>query len=97
MEFDDILKKRMVELEQLLRKIIEDSDKFTEIRDVLEKNGYNAVLCLMTLVFRQGESFLYDEDFFEEEIDEKLETEFFESLCESDKSFLKGIQDHLDY
>ncbi len=99
MEFDDIMKKRIMELEELLRKMLENSDKFTEIREYLSNNGYNAVLCLMTMIYRPDENFAmpFDDDFFEEEIDEELEAEFNVTVCENDKLFFKQMQDKLDY
>ncbi len=97
MEFDDIIKKRLSELEEFFRMMVENSDKFTEIREFLSDNGYNAILCLMTLVYRSGEHGEFGDEYFEEEIDEKLENEFANSICESDKQFLKGIQNLLDY
>lgn len=99
MEFDDIIKKRLSELEEFFRKMVEDSDKFSEIREFLSDNGYNAILCLMTLVYRanEAENDEFDEEFFEEEIDEELEKDFSDSVCENDKLFLKKIQNSLDY
>lgn len=99
MEFDDIMKKRIMELEELLRKILENSDKFTEIRQYLSDNGYSAVLCLMTMIYRPEDAGLlpFDDEFYEEEIDEELENEFNFLVCENDKLFFKQIQDELDY
>ncbi len=102
MEFDDLMKKRIMELEEFFKKIIENSDKFSEIREFLSANGYNAILCMMTLIYKPEEEdgeFL-EEDYFEDdedEIDEELEEEFRRVVCEYDKSFLKEIQNNLDY
>ncbi|MDX9703037.1 MAG: hypothetical protein RBU23_08350 [Candidatus Auribacterota bacterium] len=99
MEFDDIMKKRIMELEEFLRKMLENSDKFTEIREYLSNNGYNAVLCLMTMIYRPEDNFPmpFEDEFFEEEIDEELEEEFNVTICDNDKLFFKKIQDELDY
>jgi len=99
MEFDDIIKRRIIELEEFLRRMIEGSDKFSEMRDILSDTGYNAVLCMMTLIYKPGESSPFDleNDFFEEEIDEKLDNDFLDIVCEDDKGFLKKLQDKLDY
>ncbi len=99
MEFDDIIKRRIIELEEFLKKMIENSDKFSEMRDVLSDSGYNAVLCMMTLIYKPGDSLPFDleNDFFEEEIDEKLDNDFLNVVCEDDKQFLKKLQDNLDY
>ncbi len=99
MEFDDIIKRRIIELEEFLKKIVENSDKFSEMRDLLSDSGYNAVLCMMTLIYKTGENFPFDleNDFFEEEIDEKLDNDFLNIVCEDDKLFFKKLQDKLDY
>lgn len=97
MEFDDIIKKRIMELEEFFKNIIENSDKFSEIREFLSDNGYNAILCLMTLIYRPEDQEDMDTEFFEEEIDEELEEEFDNSVCDSDKTFFKKIQTMLDY
>ena len=101
MEFDDIIKKRIMELEELLKKMVENSDKFSEIKEFLSNNGYNTVLCLMTLIYQPDEYNSYcdalEEDYFEEEIDEKLEKDFHTIVCEDDKQFLKKIQDRFEY
>ncbi|MEW6536268.1 MAG: hypothetical protein AB1454_11700 [Candidatus Auribacterota bacterium] len=98
MEFDDLIKKRLMELEEYFRKIIENSNEMSDIREYLADNGFHAVLCLMTVVYRShSDMTILEDDYFEEEIDEQLESDFCESVCEHDKRFLKKIQDMLDY
>lgn len=93
MEFDDLIKKRLMELEEHFRKLLEGSAELTDIKEYLADNGYHAVLCLMTFVYRSPELEVFDEDFFEEEIDEQIERDFSVSICESDKKFFKNVQD----
>lgn len=91
-----------MELEEFFKKIIENSEKFSEMREFLSDNGYNAILCMMTLIYRPDEENdeLIEDEFIddeEEEFDEELEEELTKVICEHDKSFLKEIQNHLDY
>ncbi|MCD6459319.1 hypothetical protein J7L67_01465, partial [bacterium] len=101
MEFDDIIKKRIMELEELLKKMVENSEKFSEIKEFLSNKGYNTILCLMTLIYHPDEyNNFYDmleDEYFEEEIDEKLEKDFYTIVCEDDRQFLKKVQDKFNY